>query len=177
MAAALLALQPAVGAEGWLTDFEQARKQAAEKSRPILVNFSGSDWCGWCIRLDNEVLDQAEFKAYAKDNLVLFIADFPRQKKLPEQTERQNRALLERYGVRGFPTVLLVNAKGDVIGRTGYRPGGAQAYVEHIKALVAEGKAEPPARTPEPYEYDAENDRYWHPGHGHWHRGRPPTQR
>lgn len=177
MAAVLMAVQPTIGAEEWLTDFEKAKAQAEEKDRPILVNFSGSDWCGWCIRLDNEVLDKEEFKAYAEDSLVLFLADFPRRTKLPEAVERQNRALLERYGVQGFPTLLLLNASGDVIARTGYRPGGAEAYIEHLKTIMAEAKAESPAQTPAPYEYDAEHDRYWHPGHGHWHRGRPPAQR
>ncbi len=143
LGAVLLTAHTAVAAEGWLTDFEQARKQAKEQERPILVNFSGSDWCGWCIRLDKEVLEKAEFKAYAKENLVLFVADFPRQTKLPEQTATQNQTLLERYGVQGFPTVLLVNAKGEVIARTGYQPGGAKAYIEHLAGLLAESKDKP----------------------------------
>ncbi len=172
---ALLTAHTAVAAEGWLTDFMQAQKQAEATERPILVNFSGSDWCGWCIRLDTEVLEKAEFKEYAKDNLVLFVADFPRQTKLPEQTATQNQTLLERYGVQGFPTLLLVDAKGDVIGRTGYQPGGAEAYVTHLRELL-ENRPEPAAATPKPWEYDAENDRYWHPGHGHWHRGKPPEE-
>ncbi|MFC1498771.1 thioredoxin family protein, partial [Verrucomicrobiota bacterium] len=66
---------------GWLTDFEQARKLAKEKKLPILADFAGSDWCGWCIKLDKEVFTKEEFKKYAKDNLVLFLADFPNKKK------------------------------------------------------------------------------------------------
>ncbi|MFU8781487.1 MAG: thioredoxin family protein, partial [Kiritimatiellia bacterium] len=119
--------------EGWLTDFEQAQAQAKETGRPILVNFSGSDWCGWCIRLDNEVLKEEAFKAYAKDNLVLFVADFPRRTKLPEKLAKQNETLAQRYSIQGFPTVLLLDAKGDVIGRTGYRAGGPEAYIAHLR--------------------------------------------
>ncbi|MCA1810320.1 MAG: thioredoxin family protein [Lentisphaerae bacterium] len=175
--------KPEQAQASWLTNFEQAQKQAKEQDRPILVNFSGSDWCGWCIRLDKEVLSQTEFKNYAKDNLVLFVADFPQQKKLPEPVAKQNQALLEHYGVQGFPTLLLLNAKGDVIARTGYQTGGAQAYVEHLAGLIAAGKDKPATttgatkQTPVPYEYDAANDRYWDPGHGHWHQGKPPAGR
>ena len=95
---------PSFAAEGWVDDFEQAKKLAAEKGVPILVNFSGSDWCGWCIRLDREVFGEAEFKKYAAENLVLFIADFPRRKELPEKTAKQNRDLAEKIGIMGFPT-------------------------------------------------------------------------
>ena len=176
--AVVMALAAAARAtpEGWLTDFEQARTRAKETGRPILVNFSGSDWCGWCIRLDKQVLQKPEFKTYAKDSLVLFNADFPRQTKLPENLARQNQTLAERYSVEGFPTVLLLNAKGRVIGRTGYRAGGPEAYVAHLRELIAK-QASAPGKTeerPTPWKYDAENNRYWNPDRGHWHDGRPP---
>ena len=136
--AATLTLTAAAHAapEGWLTDFEQAQAQAKETGRPILVNFSGSDWCGWCIRLDKEVLVKAEFKSYAKDNLVLFIADFPRQTKLPEKLAKQNEALAQRYSIQGFPTVLLLDAEANLIGRTGYQAGGPDKYVGHLRELL-----------------------------------------
>ncbi len=126
----------ALAGEGWLTDFEEAKNHAAVRNVPILIDFSGSDWCGWCIRLDNEVFSQSEFKAYAKENLVLFLADFPSQKAQSEAVKKQNEKLSERYGPRGFPTVLLVDAEGRELGRTGYQPGGAAAYVEHLKSLL-----------------------------------------
>jgi protein disulfide-isomerase len=122
--------------EGWLTDFEKAKEEAAERNVPILVDFSGSDWCGWCIRLDNEVFSQPEFKAYAKDNLVLFLADFPNGKPQSDEIKAQNEKLSNQYGVSGFPTVLLLSADGSVINKTGYQAGGASAYVEHIKELL-----------------------------------------
>ena len=140
MAIATLALMlgvPALaGGDSWMTDFEAARKQAAEEEKPILIDFSGSDWCGWCIKLDKEVFSKKAFKSYAEENLVLFLADFPRQKELPEETVEQNRKLAEQYGVRGFPTILLVDAEGEVLARTGYRRGGPDKYVEHLKKLI-----------------------------------------
>jgi protein disulfide-isomerase len=120
----------------WLTDFEQAKKAAAEKKLPILADFSGSDWCGWCIKLDKEVFSQKEFKEYAKNNLVLFLADFPRKKNQDDKTKKQNNDLLKKYAVEGFPTVLLLDADGKVFATTGYKPGGASAYIEHLKKLI-----------------------------------------
>lgn len=121
---------------GWTTDFEEAKKLAAEKGLPILADFSGSDWCGWCIKLDKEVFSEKAFKDYAKDSVILFLADFPRSKEQPEAVVKQNQALAKQYAVRGYPTVLLLDKSGAVLGRTGYRRGGAEAYVTHLKTLV-----------------------------------------
>ena len=126
----------ALGAEGWPSDFEKAKKEAAERKVPILVDFSGSDWCGWCIKLDKEVFSKAEFKEYAKENFVLFMADFPRKTELPEEIAKQNKKLASQYEVKGFPTVLILDAKGKVLARTGYKAGGPEAYVKHLKELL-----------------------------------------
>lgn len=126
----------AVADDTWLTDFAKAQKTAAEKKLPILVDFSGSDWCGWCIKLDKEVFSQEDFKKFAKDNLVLFLADFPRRKQLPDAEGKQNEELAAKYQVEGFPTVLLLDASGKVLAQTGYQSGGAAAYVKHIKQLL-----------------------------------------
>ena len=115
----------ALAGEGWLTDFNKAKKEAAEKKLPILVDFSGSDWCGWCTKLNKEVFSQKEFKVFAKDNVVLFKADFPRAKKLSAEVKAQNKQLQQAYSIKGFPTVLLLDAGGKVIARTGYQRGGA----------------------------------------------------
>ena len=122
--------------ENWMTDFAKAKEIASKNGRPILVDFSGSDWCGWCIKLEREVFSKKEFKAYAKDNLVLFLADFPRRKQLPAALKKQNEALAQKYRVKGFPTVLLLDAKGKVLATTGYKAGGADAYVRHLKQLL-----------------------------------------
>jgi thioredoxin-related protein len=121
----------------WLTDFEQAKKKAAEKNLPILVDFSGSDWCGWCIRLDKEVFSKPEFQKWAKENVVLFMADFPRNSKgQSEKVKQQNQELAAKYQVKGFPTVLLLNKDGEVVGRTGYQRGGPNAYVKHLENML-----------------------------------------
>lgn len=126
----------ATAAQGWLTDFEEAKTQAAARKVPILIDFSGSDWCGWCIKLDQEVFSQPEFKAYAKENLILFLADFPNQKAQSAEVKRQNQNLSAQYGVQGFPTVLLLDSTGKVIGKTGYKPGGPAKYIKHLKSLL-----------------------------------------
>jgi thioredoxin-related protein len=134
MLAGLVSAQ--AGGDGWLTDFEAAKKAAADRGVPILADFSGSDWCGWCIKLDKEVFSKEAFKTFAKDNVVLFLADFPARKEQPEALARQNKALASQYGVEGFPTVLLLDAEGKLKARTGYQRGGAEKYVEHLKELI-----------------------------------------
>ncbi len=119
----------------WFTDFEKAKAAAAERNVPILADFAGSDWCGWCMKLDQEVFSLPEFQAYAKEHLVLFLAVFPNSKPQTDSVKKQNKELAEYYGVEGFPTVLLLNATGKVVVRTGYRKGGPAAYVDHIKSL------------------------------------------
>lgn len=83
-------------AQSWITDFAQAQKEAANRKVPILANFSGSDWCGWCIRLDEEVFSKPEFKAYAEKNLVLFVADFPQGKPQADGIKLQNQKLADQ---------------------------------------------------------------------------------
>lgn len=123
----------------WETNIDEAKKRAADEGKPILVDFTGSDWCGWCIRLKDEVFSKDEFKAYAGENLVLLEIDFPRRTELPRQQAVHNQELMQKYGVRGFPTILLIDEEGEVLGRTGYRPGGPEAYVDHLKELLAAG--------------------------------------
>lgn len=121
----------------WITDFDAAKAKAEADGKPMLVDFTGSDWCGWCIKLDKEVFSKEAFKDYAAKNLILVEIDFPRQKAQSDKLKAQNRALAEKYGVRGFPTILLLDADGEVIKKTGYRRGGAEKYVEHLKGILA----------------------------------------
>ena len=122
--------------DGWMTDMSAAMKLSAKTGKPILADFSGSDWCGWCVKLDNEVFSKKIFKDFAKKNLILVLLDFPRRKALSAKLKKQNRALMNKYGVRGFPTVLLLDSKGKVIVKTGYRRGGPQAYVKFLKSKM-----------------------------------------
>ncbi|MDY0016273.1 MAG: thioredoxin family protein [Candidatus Delongbacteria bacterium] len=120
----------------WTYSIEEALKTAGEKNLTLLVNFTGSDWCGWCFRLRDEVFIHPEFIEYAKNSLVLVELDYPQKKEQTDEMKAYNRKILEKYGVRGFPTILLINKEGIEIGRTGYRQGGAAAYVEHIKSFI-----------------------------------------
>ena len=102
----------------WSLDLLSAKKQAHEENKMILLNFSGSDWCGPCIRLHKEILSSAAFEAYAKDHLVLLNADFPRMKKnqLSKEKQAQNDALADAYNKNGtFPLTLLLSADGKIL--------------------------------------------------------------
>lgn len=124
------------GGEGWISDFDAAKKQAADAKEDLLVDFTGSDWCGWCIKLNEEVFSHDEFKTGVKDKFVLVEIDFPKDKsKLSEETQKQNAELGKKYGIQGYPTILLCDATGKPYAATGYQKGGAEAYVTHLNEL------------------------------------------
>ena len=83
----------AFGSEGWMTNWEEAKAKAKAENKPILINLTGSDWCGWCIKLDKEVFSKKEFKDYAKENLVLVELDFPQGKRQSKKLQEQNEKL------------------------------------------------------------------------------------
>ena len=103
---------------GWITDFNEAQKIAAQKKELILLNFSGSDWCGSCIRLRKEIFNTDTFLGFADSNLVLVNADFPRssKNKLTPEQEKRNDALADKYNADGkFPYTLLLTADGKIL--------------------------------------------------------------
>lgn len=120
----------------WHTDFAKAQKMAKDSGKPVLMNFSGSDWCYWCKKLDKEVFHEKAFKEYAAGNLVLMLVDTPSKTKLADDVKKQNEELKAKYMVRGFPTVILLDSEGQKVAQTGYKDGGAEKYVEHIKSLL-----------------------------------------
>ena len=131
-------------ADGWLTDLDEGIKVAKAEKKAILVDFTGSDWCGWCIRLKKEVFDQKEFAAVTKD-FVLVELDYPQKKKQSDEVKAKNKALSEKFAIEGFPTILLLDAEGTPFAQTGYQAGGAAKYLAHLaellKANTSEGKA------------------------------------
>jgi len=131
-------------ADVWLTDLDEGMKVAKAEKKAILVDFTGSDWCGWCIRLKKEVFDQKEFAAATKD-FVLVELDYPQRKKQSDEVKAKNKALSEKFGIEGFPTILLLDAEGAPFAQTGYQEGGPVKYLAHlaelVKANTAEGKA------------------------------------
>jgi protein disulfide-isomerase len=120
---------------GWFTSYELAQKEALSKNRLLLMDFTGSDWCGWCIMLDKEVFSKPEFKEYASKNLVLLELDFPRSKKMPPETAKQNERLAVKYGIQGFPTVVVFDSSGKPLGALGYQEGGPQAFIAQLEKL------------------------------------------
>ncbi len=127
--------QPGVPA-GWITNYAAALKLAKEQNRVVLVEFTGSDWCPPCKYLKKEVLDTAEFKEFAAENVILVYLDFPRNIPQTAALRAQNEALQVKFGVQGYPTIYLVGADGVVIGQTGLRRGSAADYVKHLKELM-----------------------------------------
>jgi protein disulfide-isomerase len=99
------------------------------------MDFTGSDWCGWCIMLDKEIFSKPEFKEYASKNLVLLELDFPRNKRMPAETVAQNERLAIQYRISGFPTVLVFDSAGKQVGMLGYLPGGPQAFIAQLERL------------------------------------------
>lgn len=120
----------------WENNLEQAIAQAKKENKAVLVNFTGSDWCIWCKRLSSEVFQQEAFKNYADDNLVLVMLDFPRNIQQSSETQAYNRNLAQRYGIQGFPTILIFDSQGKMVAQTGYQPGGPEKYIEHIKSYL-----------------------------------------
>ena len=132
-----VSISTAAGDE-WMTDFEAAKQKAAAENKDLLVNFTGSDWCSWCIKLVDEVFKHDAFKKGVADNFVLVELDFPQDKsKLDESTQKQNEMLQEKYSIQGFPTILLLEDQGRPYAQTGYQAGGPEKYLVHLDKLLA----------------------------------------
>jgi thioredoxin-related protein len=131
------ALSVCAAPSAWLIDFEAAQKKATEEKKNLLVNFTGSDWCGYCIQLDKEVFRKEAFLNGVNDKFVLVTIDFPEdESKVDDKTRAQNEELQEKYRVEGYPTILLADAAGRPFAFTGYQEGGAEKYVAHLDDLL-----------------------------------------
>ncbi|MEP6669532.1 MAG: thioredoxin family protein [Chthoniobacter sp.] len=123
-----LGASAAFAAEGWGENYEKAAAQAKAEKKLLLLDFTGSDWCGWCIKLNKEVFSQAEFKEYAAKNLVLMEVDFPQTKPQAANIKAQNARLQAKYKIEGYPTIVVLNPDGKKVGELGYQPGGPKAF-------------------------------------------------
>ncbi len=130
------AQSPAPPTLDWSSDFAAASARAKTEGKLVLLNFTGTDWCVWCHRLRDEVFLTPAFAAYAASDAVLVEVDFPRNKKLPPETEKQNKALDERYDVSGYPTVILITPDGRELGRTGYMRGGPKTFIRELRRFA-----------------------------------------
>jgi len=114
--------------EGWIVDLDEAYRLSQETGKPIMANFTGSDWCGWCKRLTASVFSKKEFQKWADENVILLELDFPRRKQLPADLRKQNAQLQQAFNVRGYPTVWVFDLSKDeegkfaiaALGKTGY---------------------------------------------------------
>lgn len=117
----------------WGTDLPGALNQARSDNKMVLLDFTGSDWCPWCIKFDHDVLSTGEFADYAKSKLVLVQLDFPRTKPQSDDLKQANAALAKRFNVDGYPTYVLLNPAGNELGRqVGYREGGPDAFIAEL---------------------------------------------
>jgi protein disulfide-isomerase len=119
----------------WLTNYEQARSQARTENKMVLMDFTGSDWCGWCMKLKREVFSTQVFKDYADTNLVLLEVDFPRSKPQTTEQKRANEALQQQYQIEGYPTIIVLNPEGKQVGKLGYQPGGPKPFIAALEKL------------------------------------------
>ena len=125
---------------GFTDDMDAALKSAKDSGRLVYACFSGSDWCGWCKKLDKEVLSKTNFVDSVANDYVLVYVDSPSNKGLlSEKAQKANPKLVEKYAIRGFPTALVLDADGKEVARTGYRRGGADKYARHLKSLKKNG--------------------------------------
>ena len=120
---------------GWLTNYEQAQAEAKANHKLMLMDFTGSDWCGWCIILEKEVFSKPKFQEYASKNLVLLELDFPRGKPIAAETQAQNERLARQYQIQGFPTIVVLNGNGKQVGELGYVPGGPDAFIAELEKI------------------------------------------
>lgn len=140
-AAATAAARPAAGrrtAEApldWTVDYAAALERAKAENRNVFLFFTGSDWCGWCKRLDAEILSTSEFNRFAQEHLILVKLDFPQQIPQTNQLRAQNTQLAKKYNVSGFPTVVVLDPSGKAIKRLGYQEGGPSPFIQTLEAL------------------------------------------
>ena len=125
------------GKAGWEEDYEKSLARAKAESKLLLMDFTGSDWCGWCIKLDKEVFSEKAFQDYAKEKLVLLELDFPQQKEQSQKLKDQNEKLSKEYGIEGYPTIVVLNSEGKKIGELGYVKGGPTAFIAELDKLKA----------------------------------------
>jgi len=126
---------------GWLNDYKKAQQEAKASNKFLMLDFTGSDWCGWCKKFDKEILSQSQFQDYARENLVLVEVDFPRPggsrwTAQPAELKKQNQELAHQYQVQGFPTIVVLDGDGQKLWQyDGYFPDGAAAFIAQLEKL------------------------------------------
>lgn len=119
----------------WTTDYAAALEQAKQQGRHVFLFFTGSDWCGWCKRLNQEILSTPAFVSYAGDHLILVEIDFPRGKPQLQALISQNASLARQYRIQGYPTVVVLDSSGRAVGRLGYQEGGPGPFIDALNRM------------------------------------------
>lgn len=136
---------------GWNDDFKMAQAIARRTNRPILLLLTGSDWCGYCMKLKREVLDRPDFKRFANDRLVLVYADSPSQISLPPPLVAQNKRLKAQFNARGVPCTVILDPSGRELGRISGCPRNPGDYMRRIREIIGRPlPPPPPPRGPQP---------------------------
>jgi thioredoxin-related protein len=143
--ASVASLSSSGTAATWLTDLPSAQATAKAENKTVLINFTGSDWCGWCIRLRKEVFSKPEFDSYANENLVLVEADFPQHKPQSATLRKANTGLANQFDIHGYPTLIVLNGDGKQLGKLDYQPGGPSAFISELSRISGR---KPVASTP-----------------------------
>jgi len=132
----------------WYSDMQKAVEISKKTNKPLMLFFTGSDWCGWCMRLQKEVFKTPEFTQWAKDNVILVELDFPRRSPQQPEIQQQNQQLAQFFQITGYPTVWFVNANKkdkqisfDKLGQTGYVAGGPAAWLDGANKIIAAKKS------------------------------------
>jgi thioredoxin-related protein len=135
--------------EGWIVKMEDAIALSNKTGKPIMANFTGSDWCGWCTKLTNDVFSKQDFKQWAEKNVVLLELDYPRRKQLPDDIKQQNANLQQAFQVAGYPTVWLFHLTEDkennkfnieALGKLGYMQD-PKSFISAAEGMIKQGKA------------------------------------
>lgn len=131
--------------EKWVTSYADAVEKSAATGKPIMLVFSGTDWCSWCTRLSSEVFTTHEFARWSSDNVIKVEVDFPQTYALPPEIAAQNMELKAQFGhhVSSYPTVLFVTADGQFIGKTGYVAGGPEPWIDAALTVIPETPTRP----------------------------------
>jgi thiol:disulfide interchange protein len=121
----------------WLVNLDEAYAQHEKTGKPILANFTGSDWCGWCKKLTKSVFSKPDFKTWADENVILLELDFPRRKKLPEDLRKQNQGLQQAFKVRGYPTIWVFDLGKDENGQYSISALGKTGYTKTVEEFTS----------------------------------------
>jgi len=124
------------GGINWLDNFANAKAESKKTGKPILMLFTGSDWCGYCIKMEKDAFSKPDFQKFIQSKFVMFKADFPNRIKLQPGVVTQNNELQKKYKVAGYPTVLITNAEGRVLAKTGFLRGNEKTYKAEYEKIL-----------------------------------------